>query len=96
MTETTGLHPDAFAFYAELQQNQNREWWLANKRRYDENVKAPIERLVDALAGEFGPLKIFRPYKDVRFSADKRPYKDHLGLVSADAGAAAGATAFWP
>jgi len=90
-----GLHPDAFAFYAELEQNQNREWWLANKRRYDENVKAPVERLVDALGGEFGPLKIFRPYKDVRFSADKRPYKDHLGLVSADAGAAAGAMAFY-
>ncbi len=85
MTETNGLNPDAFAFYAELEQNQNREWWLANKRRYDDNVKAPVERLVDALGGEFGPLKIFRPYKDVRFSADKRPYKDHLGLVTADA-----------
>ena len=80
----TGLDPDVFAFYAELEQNQNRDWWLANKKRYDERVKAPVERLVDALGGEFGPLKIFRPYKDVRFSADKRPYKDHLGLVSAD------------
>ncbi|KRF32775.1 DUF2461 domain-containing protein [Yonghaparkia sp. Soil809] len=83
----TGLDPDVFAFYAELEQNQNREWWLANKQRYDERVKAPVERLVDALGGEFGPLKIFRPYKDVRFSADKRPYKDHLGLVSADSSA---------
>ncbi|WP_169077426.1 DUF2461 domain-containing protein [Microcella alkalica] len=83
-TPFSGLDPDAFAFYAELEQHQNREWWLANKRRYDERVKAPVERLVDALGGEFGPLKIFRPYKDVRFSADKRPYKDHLGLVSAD------------
>jgi uncharacterized protein (TIGR02453 family) len=79
-----GLDPDAFAFYSELEQNQTREWWLANKQRYDERVKAPVERLVEALGGEFGPLKIFRPYKDVRFSADKRPYKDHLGLVSAD------------
>ncbi len=84
MTESTGLDPDAFAFYAELEHNQNKEWWLANKHRYDQHVKAPVERLVDALGGEFGPLKIFRPYKDVRFSADKRPYKDHLGLVSAD------------
>lgn len=95
MTETNGLHPDAFAFYAELEQNQNREWWLANKRRYDENVKAPVERLVDALGGEFGPLKIFRPYKDVRFSADKRPYKDHLGLVTADAASGGDASTFY-
>lgn len=88
MTESTGpaagLDPDVFAFYAELEQNQNRDWWLANKARYDERVKAPVERLIDALGGEFGPLKIFRPYKDVRFSADKRRYKEHLGLVSAD------------
>lgn len=95
MTETNGLHPDAFAFYAELELNQNREWWLANKRRYDENVKAPVERLVDALGGEFGPLKIFRPYKDVRFSADKRPYKDHLGLVTADAVSGGDASTFY-
>jgi uncharacterized protein (TIGR02453 family) len=95
VTETTGLNPDAFAFYAELEQNQNREWWLANKRRYDENVKAPVERLVDALGGEFGPLKIFRPYKDVRFSADKRPYKDHLGLVTADAASGGDPSTFY-
>ncbi len=81
---SSGLDPDIFAFYAELEQNQNREWWLANKQRYESCVKAPVERLVDELGGEFGPLKIFRPYKDVRFSADKRPYKDHLGLVTAD------------
>jgi uncharacterized protein (DUF2461 family) len=47
-------------------------------------VRAPVEQLLEALGGEFGPLKIFRPYKDVRFSADKRPYKDHLGLSSTD------------
>lgn len=89
MTDITGaIDPDAFAFYAELEQNQTKEWWLANKQRYDTRVKAPVERLVDALGGEFGPLKIFRPYKDVRFSADKRPYKDHLGLVTADDSAA--------
>ncbi len=92
MTETEaqpdGLDPDAFAFYAELADHQNKEWWLANKKRYESHVKAPVERLVDALGGEFGPLKIFRPYKDVRFSADKRPYKDHLGLATADDSAA--------
>ncbi|MBZ6372749.1 MAG: DUF2461 domain-containing protein [Microbacterium hominis] len=80
----SGFAPDAFAFYAELEQNQNREWWLENKKRYESVVREPAERLAEELEDEFGPLKIFRPYKDVRFSADKRPYKDHLGLVSAD------------
>ncbi len=87
-SESAGLDADAFAFYAELADNQTKEWWLANKQRYDTRVKAPVDRLVDALGGEFGPLKIFRPYKDVRFSADKRPYKDHLGLATADDSAA--------
>jgi len=82
--KSTGLDPDIFAFYAELSQNQTKEWWLANKQRYERQTRAPVEQLVDALGGEFGPLKIFRPYKDVRFSADKTPYKDHLGLASTD------------
>lgn len=80
----SGFDPDAFAFYAELEQNQNRAWWLENKKRYDAIVREPAERLAEELEDEFGPLKVFRPYKDVRFSADKKPYKDHLGLVSAD------------
>ena len=82
-----GIDPDAFAFFAELDQHQSKEWWLANKLRYEQRVRGPIERLSEVLGGEFGPLKIFRPYKDVRFSSDKRPYKDHLGLVTRDGSA---------
>lgn len=82
-----GIDPDAFDFFAELDQHQSKEWWLANKQRYEQRVRGPIVRLSDALGGEFGPLKIFRPYKDVRFSSDKRPYKDHLGLVTRDGSA---------
>ena len=52
-------------------------------------MRGPAEFLAQALDDEFGPLKIFRPYNDVRFSADKRPYKEHLGLVSADMSAPA-------
>jgi uncharacterized protein (TIGR02453 family) len=35
--------------------------------------------LTDELAAEFGPAKVFRPYRDVRFAKDKTPYKDHQG-----------------
>lgn len=86
----TGFPADAFAFYAELDHVQQgdparaREWWQASKARYESAVRAPAEALAADLADEFGTLKIFRPYKDVRFSADKRPYKDHLGMVSTD------------
>lgn len=85
----TGFDPDAFRFYSELEHNQSKAWWLENKPRYDANVRGPAERLAEKLDGEFGPLKIFRPYNDVRFSADKRPYKEHIGLVSADMSAMA-------
>jgi uncharacterized protein (TIGR02453 family) len=86
-TAFAGIDPDTFAFYAELGQHQSKEWWLANKRRYEQRVRGPVEQLSEALGGEFGPLKIFRTYKDVRFSNDKRPYKDHLGLVTRDGSA---------
>lgn len=78
----TGLNPDALAFYAELRENNSKEWWTANKQRYDESVRAPFEALAAELQPEFGGLKIFRPYRDVRFGADKTPYKLHIGLVS--------------
>lgn len=80
--EFAGLNPDAVTFYAELRDHNDKAWWMANKRRYDEHVRAPFDALAEILAPEFGPLKIFRPYRDVRFSADKSPYKDHIGLVS--------------
>ena len=84
-----GFDPDAFVFYAELEHNQTKAWWLDNKARYDARVRGPAELLAHELDDEFGNLKIFRPYNDVRFSADKRPYKEHLGIVSADMSASA-------
>lgn len=78
----TGLRPDALDFYAELAANNSKEWWLANRSRYDESVRGPFEQLGEALADEFGPVKIFRPFRDVRFSTDKTPYKLHIGMVS--------------
>lgn len=85
--EFRGLDPDIVAFYGELRENNGKAWWLANKARYEERVRGPVLALADELGAEFGPLKIFRPYRDVRFSSDKSPYKDHLGLVSTGPGA---------
>lgn len=77
-----GLDRDAVSFYAELRADNTKTWWAANKDRYDKVVRGPFEALGAELEPEFGAVKIFRPYRDVRFSADKTPYKLHIGLVS--------------
>lgn len=70
-------------FFAELRFNNDKPWWTANKPRWERDVRAPLQALCDALASEFGEAKLFRPYRDVRFSTDKTPYKDHQGAVVA-------------
>ncbi|MFV0429533.1 MAG: DUF2461 domain-containing protein [Arachnia sp.] len=77
--EFEGFAPEAFEFYRELIADNSREFWLANKPRYERLVKEPMALLVDALEDEFGVAKLFRPNRDVRFSADKSPYKTHQG-----------------
>jgi uncharacterized protein (TIGR02453 family) len=62
-------------FLAELERNNSREWWAVNKDRYDADVLVPMRRLAAAVESEFGPMSIKRPHRDVRFSADKSPYK---------------------
>ena len=67
-------------FYQELELNNSREFWQANKSRYNADVRGPLEEVAALLEGEFGSLKLFRPNRDVRFSADKSPYKTRQGL----------------
>ncbi len=81
--EFSGFDRDALAFYAELRADNTKEWWTANKSRYERHVHEPMLRLAADLEDEFGEMKIFRPYRDVRFSADKSPYKLHIGMVTA-------------
>lgn len=71
-----GFQPDSFAFFTELEVNNNKAWWEANKARYESVVRGPLMALLDEVAGEFGTPKVYRPYRDTRFSADKTPYKD--------------------
>ncbi|MER7072797.1 DUF2461 domain-containing protein [Terrabacter sp. NPDC000476] len=76
-----GFPPGALSFYAELEEHNSRDWWLAHKAAYDRDVREPMLALLDALEDEFGPAKLFRPNRDVRFSADKSPYKTHQGAL---------------
>ncbi|MEK0155910.1 DUF2461 domain-containing protein [Arthrobacter oryzae] len=82
MDTFAGIPAAAPGFYAELEQNNNREWWLENKPRYESLVREPLTALLAQLEPRFGPAKIFRPNRDVRFSPDKAPYKTAQGAVA--------------
>ncbi|WP_319430037.1 DUF2461 family protein [Mycobacterium sp. RTGN5] len=56
-------------------------YWTERRSVYDRQVKAPMEELLAELAEEFGAGKLFRPYRDVRFSADKLPYKTNCAAM---------------
>ncbi len=75
----TGFPPEAIAFYQELEHNNSKPWWSAHAQIYADAVKAPLQALLGELEGEFGAPVFFRPHRDVRFSADKSPYKTHQG-----------------
>jgi uncharacterized protein (TIGR02453 family) len=78
----TGFPPQAVDFYAQLEGDNTKEFWTAHKAIWEATARDPMLALLDTLAGEFGPATPFRPYRDVRFSADKSPYKTHLGAVA--------------
>jgi uncharacterized protein (TIGR02453 family) len=74
-----GWPEEALDFYEGLEADNSRTYWIRHKRVYDEDVLGPMTELLAELAPEFGDTKIFRPYRDVRFSADKSPYKTNIG-----------------
>ncbi len=79
-----GFSEAALDFYDDLELDNTRSFWEAHKATYESAVKAPMLALTRSLEDEFGPAKIFRPHRDVRFAKDKTPYKTHQGaFVSA-------------
>jgi uncharacterized protein (DUF2461 family) len=76
----TGIPAAALDFYDDLEQDNSKTFWTAHKAIYDEAVRAPMEALAADLAKDYGEGKLFRPYRDVRFSKDKTPYKTHQGV----------------
>ena len=79
---TFGGFPDeGLVFYEGLEADNSKTYWTAHRHLYDAHVRTPMQALADELAPEFGTPKLFRPYRDVRFSHDKTPYKIHQGAV---------------
>ena len=85
MTPFEGIPDAAFRFYSDLEENNNRDWWLEHKATYDAAVKEPLTQLLAELEPAFGAAKLFRPNRDVRFSLDKLPYKTAQGAFASTA-----------
>ena len=79
-----GWPDQALEFFEGLEADNSKAYWTAHKTVYDEKVRAPMEELIAELEPKFGAGKIFRPYRDVRFSADKSPYKTEVAAVIGD------------
>jgi uncharacterized protein (TIGR02453 family) len=75
----TGFGDGAVEFYDGLVADNSKAYWTDHREVYEEHVKAPMAALLADLEPEFGAGRIFRPYRDVRFSKDKSPYKTHCG-----------------
>ena len=86
MAQSVGFTPRATAFFSDLEEDNSREFWTANKAVFEQEVKEPMAALVDSLPEAYQPFKVFRMNRDVRFSADKSPYKTQHGAAHETAG----------
>lgn len=77
----SGWPAEALDFYDGLLADNTKTYWTEHKHIYDQMVLGPMTELAEELAAEYGEPKIFRPYRDVRFSKDKTPYKTNIGAV---------------
>jgi uncharacterized protein (TIGR02453 family) len=75
----SGWPEEALEFYEGLEADNSKAYWTEQKAVYEDKVLRPMTELLDELGPEFGEGKIFRPYRDVRFSKDKSPYKTQMG-----------------
>lgn len=81
MSTFTGFGDGAVEFYDGLLVDNSKAYWNDQREIYETHVRAPMLALLADLEPEFGPGKVFRPYRDVRFSHDKTPYKEHCGAI---------------
>src|SRR3954452_11215310 len=81
MTGFRGFPAGALEFLRELEDNNERDWFKANRARYDEPLVAPARTLGEELeAAGCGRAHLFRPWNDTRFHPGP-PIKEHLGLA---------------
>lgn len=92
-TAATGFGPGLFDFLAELELNNRRDWFEANRGRYESELREPAFDLIRAVRPRLAKISpaitardakvggsLMRIHRDVRFSADKAPYKTNVGI----------------
>lgn len=75
--EFSGFSRAAFSFWTGLERNNNRTWFQAHRDQYEQEVRRPMQLLIDELAPLYGPGRLSRINKDMRFQKEK-PYKNYL------------------
>lgn len=70
-----GWPAEALEFFDGLEADNSKTYWEEHKAFYKAQVLGPMEQLLAELAPVYGEGRVFRPYRDVRFSKDKAPYK---------------------
>jgi uncharacterized protein (TIGR02453 family) len=89
--EFRGWTEDFQRFFIGLGIDNSKKYFEAHRKTYEQKVRDPMVALLRSLETEFGPSKVSRPYRDIRFSKDKSPYKTNIyghsagGYVSLDA-----------
>ena len=79
-----GWKAEALEFFDGLEADNSKAYWQAHKQEYVELVRAPMEELLAELEPDWGEGTIFRPYRDIRFSRDKSPYKTNIAATVGD------------
>lgn len=87
------FEPPLLEFLGQLEENNDRDWFAANKHRYERDVLAPALEFITAMAPQLEKISprflalpqrtggsLMRIHRDVRFGADKRPYKTNVGI----------------
>jgi uncharacterized protein (TIGR02453 family) len=76
-----GWPPEAISFYKGLEADNSKAYWTANRDVFEDAVRGPMEALVVELEPRYGEGRLMRPYRDIRFSKDKTPYKTHCAAM---------------
>src|SRR4029077_11378971 len=77
-TQFRGWPEEAQRFFIELELDNYKRFFDANRAVYEEIVKGPMLALIESLESDYGPGKVFRANRDIRFSKDKSPYKTNI------------------
>jgi uncharacterized protein (TIGR02453 family) len=76
-----GWKGDFVGFFRGLELDNSKRYFEAHREQYEQEVRRPLEELVSELEPVLGPGKLFRINRDIRFSADKSPYKTNVAAV---------------